>query len=269
MKKQLYKGRDMRSKGWFWLDNDYLNGYAKILGPIGTAVYISLCRHADQTNQKCFPAMETIAEENGIKSRNTVSKYLKELEKYNIIEITEEYDKETKKRLNNVYELLDKIYWKPKPCTRDEHGSHAQLVTKPCTSDEQSHAQEMSSKETHNKETHNKETSKVNLAGKKFSQLGADVIKQFETIDPKNKKYYNNTTQREASDFLIEEYSFEMVSKIILFLPKTNVMEYMPTITTPVQLRDKWIQLESALLREKQKKKKAPEVLISSHFQKS
>ena len=29
---ELSKGRDMRKRGWFWLDDEYLNGYAKHLG---------------------------------------------------------------------------------------------------------------------------------------------------------------------------------------------------------------------------------------------
>ena len=72
----LFKGRDKRNKGWFWMDNDYLNGYAKIFGAVGTAIYVSLCRHADNDTQKCFPAMELMAEELGI-TRNTISKYIK------------------------------------------------------------------------------------------------------------------------------------------------------------------------------------------------
>ncbi len=84
-----------------------------------------------------------------------------------------------------------------------------------------------------------------------FSVQGAEIIKAFEEIDPKNKRYYNNKTQREACDFLIREYGFEQVLRVIKVLPRTNVINYMPTITTPCELREKWVKLESQLLKKK------------------
>ena len=53
--------RDNRQKEWFWLDNEYLNGYARHLGTVATAVYISLCRHSDNKTQTCFPSTELIS----------------------------------------------------------------------------------------------------------------------------------------------------------------------------------------------------------------
>ena len=83
----------------------------------------------------------------------------------------------------------------------------------------------------------------------KYNLLGAEIIKGFELVDPKNKTYYSNTTQRGACDFLIEEYGLQEVLTRILVLPKSNGTPYFPTITTPVQLRDKWVQLEKAVER--------------------
>ena len=107
-----------------------------------------------------------------------------------------------------------------------------------------------------NKETITKDTSKETLLDKKlvsmkkeYNPLGAEIIKGFETVDPKNKTYYGNTTQRGACDFLIEEYGLQEVLTRILVLPKTNGTPYFPSITTPVQLRDKWVQLEKAVER--------------------
>lgn len=81
--------------------------------------------------------------------------------------------------------------------------------------------------------------------------LGSEVIKAFEYVDPKNKTYYGNTTQRKACDFLIAEYGLDEVLKRITVLPKTNKIQYFPTITTPVQLRDKWVQLQDAVDRKR------------------
>jgi len=84
-----------------------------------------------------------------------------------------------------------------------------------------------------------------------YNPLGAEVIKAMESIDPKNKKYYGNKTQRAACDFLIEEYGLKEVTTRILAVEKTNGMPFFPTITTPVQLRDKWVQLENAVNRKR------------------
>lgn len=90
-------------------------------------------------------------------------------------------------------------------------------------------------------------------AGKKqtYSQLGSEVVKAFEAIDPKNKKYYGNTTQRCAADFLIEEYSLKKVLEVIMLLPKTNKINYFPKIYTPHQLKESWQSLSDAFQRKK------------------
>lgn len=83
-----------------------------------------------------------------------------------------------------------------------------------------------------------------------FTVLGADVIKAMEEIDPKNKLYYNNKTQRAACDFLIEEYTFQEVMNAINFykLAKGKV-RFLPSISTPCELRDKWTKLQGLLER--------------------
>jgi len=74
------------------------------------------------------------------------------------------------------------------------------------------------------------------------------LLKEFETINPAVKRMYGNTTQRNACAELIELYGFERLKKIIVeTLPHTNGLAYFPTITTPTQLRDKFVSLESAI----------------------
>ena len=81
-----------------------------------------------------------------------------------------------------------------------------------------------------------------------FTTLGADILKEFEDkVDPKNGTYYNNKTQRAAADFLIEEYSFEKVSKVISILQKTNKIPYYPKIYSPADLKEKWQALRDAI----------------------
>lgn len=85
------------------------------------------------------------------------------------------------------------------------------------------------------------------------------VIKEMEAIDPKNKRFYGNKTQREACDFLINEYGLDLVMQVIHAIPHLKAkLPYMPSVTTPVELLDKWVKIRDAIGREKAK---APEVL--------
>ncbi len=112
--------------------------------------------------------------------------------------------------------------------------------------------------------------SKVKLSKDKIIQLDETssseeiplVIKSFEEINPACKSYYGNKTQRKACQELIDAYTLERVVSVIeKTLPRTNGLKFFPTITTPVQLRDKWVALESAVRKfqaekvEKQKTK--------------
>jgi hypothetical protein len=83
---------------------------------------------------------------------------------------------------------------------------------------------------------------------KKFTQLGADLIREMEAVDPKNKKYYNNTSQRDAADFLIDTYGFENVKKVISLLSFYNKRKYAKKTYTPVQLRDNWCAIRDDLI---------------------
>lgn len=92
-------------------------------------------------------------------------------------------------------------------------------------------------------------------AGEKpsFSQLGAEIIREFENLNPVARQWYKNTTQRAAADRLIEEHGMETVRKVIALLPQTNRRPYMPTITSPRQLEEKWVHLRNRLEQEKAK----------------
>lgn len=118
-------------------------------------------------------------------------------------------------------------------------------MEKHTTASMQKHTKSSMQKHTHKrkKETITKET---------YRKEGSEIIKALELVDPKNKDYYGNTTQREACDFLLGEYGLTLVVDVITnLLPHTNQLPYFPTITTPVQLRDKWVQLHNTVERKK------------------
>lgn len=80
------------------------------------------------------------------------------------------------------------------------------------------------------------------------------VIDLFCEINPACKNMYGNNTQRKACQDLLDTYGFEEVKNCIQnVLPKTNTMEFVPVITTPVQLRDKWATLKSTLSKKRSK----------------
>lgn len=120
------KIRDTRKKGWFIIDNEYLNGYARILGASCTVVYLSLCRHANTETQECFPSMKLIAEENGISTR-TVMRAISVLEKWHIINV-EKSKREDGTQNNNIYTLMDKSVWKSKPSDTKSHGQPSDKI---------------------------------------------------------------------------------------------------------------------------------------------
>jgi DNA-binding Lrp family transcriptional regulator len=82
-----------------------------------------------------------------------------------------------------------------------------------------------------------------------------ELIKLFEIINPACKRYYGNKTQRKACEDLISTYGFERVEKVVSqALPKTNELDFFPTITTPLQLFEKWSALEAAIKKHNNKK---------------
>lgn len=93
------------------MDNEYLNGYARYIGPVGTAIYVALCRHAHLKDQVCYPSQCGISQELGISTR-TVIRYIKKFEKYNLVKVERYKDPKSKKQMTNVYILLDKSIWK-------------------------------------------------------------------------------------------------------------------------------------------------------------
>lgn len=154
--KQGFKVRDLRRKEKFPIDDDYINGYARKLDPYATAVYLSLCRHADSETQRCFPSMERIAEQHNI-GRRTVVKKIELLKKHNLIRKERERKKDGTFG-KNIYFLLDKTKWKDyqvQEMHMDDNQVH--LTTRPSASDDINQVQEMHTKDTHIKDTQKKE----------------------------------------------------------------------------------------------------------------
>ena len=130
--------RDLRRKDKFFIDDLYLNGYAKKCGIYATGVYLSLCRHVNKW-QQCFPGWKRMAEELHISTKQ-VGRSIKILESFNIIKKSR-----IGKKLNNRYTLLDKSEWIDSPVTKDYQSNHMGT------------ASPFHGKDTHSKDTHSKE----------------------------------------------------------------------------------------------------------------
>lgn len=118
------KVRDMRKKDKFQVDDEYLNGYAKLCGPHATLVYLCLCRHADFHTQTCYPSVQTMADKLGI-SIASVKRGLVSLVEWKIITKERVRKNDDAKWENNEYTLVDKTLWKEKPQLNMSHGSHS------------------------------------------------------------------------------------------------------------------------------------------------
>jgi DNA-binding transcriptional regulator YhcF (GntR family) len=92
---------------YLWIDCEYIDDYAAILGWKATVVYLALCRYADK-NQECFPGISLLASALGI-SENSVKRGIAKLKRHGFIEVTE--GKTTGKWNKNTYTLLAKDSW--------------------------------------------------------------------------------------------------------------------------------------------------------------
>jgi len=255
---QLFRGRDKRKKGWFWMDNDYLNGYARLFGAVGTAIYVSLCRHANNETQECFPAQSKIAEELGIVER-TVRNYIGLFEKYHLITVEREYDPRTKKRLNNVYTLVDRECWDKPEAIVAFGKARGTKQHKPEATDDTNRRHQLPNKETNNNKTYN---NKTKLATTGVVADTNSLIELFKTINPTYENIYKNKTERSALENLVKKFGREKVEATIKALPSIVNKKYAPTITKPTQLENKLAELIQFVNKEKSQDKKSKFVFL-------
>ncbi len=174
---QQFKIRDLRQKEKFVVDDEYLNGYARLCGYKATLVYISLCRHASK-EQTSFPSIRLMAEELRV-SEDVVGNGIKDLKRWNVIRVKATYRKDGG-RSSNLYILLDKSLWKQKstPHTAVNGMPPTAVSGTPRRSHHSTHTAHNGNKDTHIKDTHikekeiNKEKALVPLNGKHSSLAG-------------------------------------------------------------------------------------------------
>ena len=88
-----------RRPGYLRVYNDLYDRFGAQMGPYGLAVYVALCRYANQDSE-CWPSYNTIAKGTGM-SRRKVIYEIKRMEELHIIAI------ERNQHSSNVFVLLD------------------------------------------------------------------------------------------------------------------------------------------------------------------
>lgn len=183
----------------------------------------------------CKASNDSIARVVGAKKSNVISNSIKVLERGGYIKC---FYKDDKKR--NRLKISCIIH----RCIEGSKSSHPQMIRESSTDDTFE-----SSTDEQNKNIVEENKNKNNTPSQssvKFTKLGESILKEFEALNPSCKMYYNRPNQRQACDDLIATYGFDRVKIIIeKTLPKTNTMKFFPSITTPLQLWEKWSSLES------------------------
>jgi hypothetical protein len=82
-------------------------------------------------------------------------------------------------------------------------------------------------------------------------ELITQSIDLFKDVNQSYRLWYARPPQRAAIHRLLEINGFDRLSRVIALLPKTNQIPYLPTITTPIQLEERWAALESGLIKKK------------------
>ena len=219
-----------------------------------------LCVHSDESG-KSFPTRKTLALEAGVNLK-TLDKYIDAMKVKGLITVVSRNKPNSKEKTSNLYQVNILEYLEtfvdggevtPKtvqpytkngitPYTKNGSGTVSIININPINS--------------------TTETSSVDVI--KHNPLGADIVKEFEKVNPASKKFYNNNTQRSACDDLIKTYGIEKVLNVVeKTLPRTNKEPFFPRISTPLQLFEKWSTLESAIHQWKAKNNKTKVAILS------
>lgn len=203
------------------------------------SIYFWICEHADEDGV-CYPGRKLLAEEAGTTVK-TVDLAIKMFVDDGVLVKTSRKKPGTKQNLSNLYQIMiiEGVVAKKTPPSSDfdpTPSSENDTVTIPIRTIPNNIAGDTP-------------------AGEKNTASIPVVIKAFEGINPTCKRYYGNKTQRKACDELISHYgTVRVVDVVSKALPKTNAIAYFPTITTPLQLLEKWSILESAINKHNNRK---------------
>lgn len=265
--------RDMRKRSHFSVDDLFVDEYARVCGPYAVCVYMCLCRHANFKTQESFPSIKVIANKTRI-SEDSANRGLKTLISYGIITKERSRHPNTGRWVSNSYVLIDKSKWKhleEAPSRHERYGAIPLSAGHHTAVSGFYHTAVSGTKDSNNSKDSKEKVTKESAQGaegvsfmqsikpkkngkRNYDPLISGVISAFEEVDPKNKTFHGRASQRAAAQFLVKEYGYQTVLNRIGALKKTNEIPFFPTITSPVQLKDKWVALENAVIRSQNEK---------------
>jgi len=237
---QKFVVRDLRKKEKFQIDDEYLNGYAKLCGTNATLVYLCLCRHADYHTQECFPSVNMMSEKLGI-SRDSVMTGIKNLLEWNIILKERVRNPNNAKWINNSYTLLDKSVWKEKPSRFEPLGvAKSEIGASQVGNKGKSQVAVVDCKDTHkDKDTHIYKDSTI-----VEQPEVANINKIFNILYKINPSLnYAIPSYRKSAEWLISKYGFEKSVGLAEYAVSIFGKDYAPSITNPTELKNKLSKL--------------------------
>jgi len=101
--------------------------------------------------------------------------------------------------------------------------------------------------------THKRKKDNITKDREQSSQEVEKIIDSFKEVNPSFSKLFANISQRKATERMLKTHGYEKMGKMIALLPRSNLMDYMPVITTPCQLEDKMGQLAAGWQKYKNK----------------
>ena len=235
-----FEVRDMRSKSKFFVDDEYLNGYAKLCGPNATMVYLCLCRHSDR-HQESFPSIELMATKTGV-SRDSIMRGIKSLVDWNIVSKSRVWRKGSQVT-NNTYVLLDKSVWKPKEASRCEPLGTGEASRKSANKQ----VAVSDTKDTHRKDTHtceDKSSLEYDIVpdgdeDKKTSKPDNrvnDKLAVFRLFGEEKKPWWIHKQQKVDALALFDSYTLDQLKKAISIAQANRDDQFCPKINTPSDL---------------------------------
>jgi hypothetical protein len=80
-----------------------------------------------------------------------------------------------------------------------------------------------------------------------------EVITAFKEVNPSYIKWFAIAAQRSSIERMLSVHGKGRVLKVVAFLPQSNTIPYIPTITSPFVLEEKWADLQAGLTKIKNK----------------
>lgn len=80
-----------------------------------------------------------------------------------------------------------------------------------------------------------------------------EVIDSFKPVNPSYELWFSNTSQRASIERMLKIHGKDRLLKVIAFLPVSNTIPYVPSVTEPYMLEKKWAELQAALIKTKNK----------------